>query len=695
MPLLKTLAAAGISLVATASLCGGKDVDWPTYGGDKAGTRYSRLTQINTHNVRKLRVAWQYDTGEGRGDAQTQPIVIDGVLYGITPKHRIIALDAATGRLLWQFDSGLEGRGPDRGLTYWSDGSERRIFVGIQSFLYALDPATGRPIASFGKAGRIDLREGLGRDPASVSIILTTPGIVYKDLIIVGGRMPEVLPSAPGDIRAFSVRTGELRWSFHTIPRPGDEGYESWPKDAWTYTGSANNWCGMALDERAGVLFAPTGSAASDFYGYDRLGDDLFANTLLALDAASGKRIWHFQAVHHDIWDRDFPSPPTLLSVRLGGSTIPAVAQTTKQGTVYLFDRTNGQPLFPVDSRAFPQSNVEGEKAARDQPLPTKPAPFARQSLTADMLTTRTPEAHEWALQRFQTMRSQGQFVPPSVDKETVVFPGYDGGAEWGGSALDPTTRILYVNSNDVAWTAALAANTGDNSGKQLYLRNCAVCHGDSRAGAPPQIPSLIEIGRRRTEAEITSIVRQGAGRMPGFPTLKEQEISALLDFLVKGEDKELSSGGSTARVARYRFTGYKKFLDPDGYPAIAPPWGTLNAINLNTGEYVWRLPLGEYPELSKRGRKNTGTENYGGPVVTRGGLVFIAATNFDNKVRAFDKRNGKLLWDANLPASGNATPATYQVNGRQFLVVYATGGKAAPSSTAGGLYVAFALPEK
>jgi quinoprotein glucose dehydrogenase len=694
MTFLSKLAAAGLSLLAATSLCPGRDVDWPAYGGDKAGTRYSRLKQINTENVGKLAVAWQYDTGEGRGDAQTEPIVIDGVLYGITPKHRVIALNAATGALLWNFDSGLAGRGPSRGLAYWSNGSERRIFVGILSFLYALDPATGRPVESFGKAGRIDLREGLGRDPAAVSIILTTPGIIYKDLIIVGGRMPETLPSAPGDVRAFSVRTGELRWSFHTVPRPGDEGYDSWPKDAWTYTGSANNWCGMALDEKTGVVYVPTGSAASDFYGYDRIGDNLFANTLLALDAATGKRIWHFQGVHHDIWDRDFPSPPTLLSVRSGRATIPAVAQTTKQGTVYLFDRRNGHPLFPVESKPFPPSNVPGEKSAPSQPVQTKPAPFARQSLTADMLTTRTPEAHAWALERFRTMRSEGQFIPPSIDKETIVFPGYDGGAEWGGSAFDPKSRILYVNSNDIAWTAKLAKSIAPNSGRQIYLQNCAVCHRDTRAGAPPQIPSLIDIGKKRTEAEISTIVRQGAGRMPGFPTLKAAELSALMEFLLKGEDKELSSGETTTQAARYRFTGYTKFLDPDGYPAVAPPWGTLNAIDLNTGEYVWKLPLGEYPELSSAGLNSTGTENYGGPVVTRGGLVFIAATNFDNKMRAFDKTNGKLLWETRLPASGNATPSTYQVSGRQFVVVYATGGKAAPASTAGGVYVAFALPK-
>ena len=677
------------SLLCILPNAAGSDVNWPAYGGNNAGTRYSALKQINRANVHQLRIAWTYDTGEGRGDAQTQPIVVDGIFFGITPKHRVIALNAATGALVWKFDSGLEGRGPNRGLTFWSHGSDQRIFVGIKSFLYELDAKTGKPIEAFGDKGRIDLRKDLGRDATKVSILLTTPGVIYKNLIIVGGRMPEALPSAPGDVRAYDVRNGKLRWSFHTIPHPGEAGYETWPKDAWTYSGSANNWCGMAVDERAGLVYVPTGSAASDFYGSDRGGDNLYANTLLALDAATGKRVWHFQAVHHDIWDRDFPSPPTLVNLRAG----KAIAQTTKNGMVYLFDRKNGRSLFPIENKSFPASNTPGESAAANQPISVKPAPFARQLLTADLLTTRTPEAHEWALRQFESLRSGGQFLPLALEKDTVIFPGFDGGAEWGGSAFDPKTGLLYVNSNDIAWTSGLAPNTAGNSGKQLYLRNCAVCHGDQRAGAPPEIPSLIGVGQRRTEEAISEVVRQGAGRMPSFPSLKDHEIEAITSFLANGEDKELSSTEDAANIAKYRFTGYKKFLDPDGYPAVAPPWGTLNAIDLNSGNYAWKIPLGEYPELSKQDLTNTGTENYGGPIVTGGGLVFIAATNFDNKIRAFDKEGGNLLWEATLPASGNATPITYEANGKQFVVAYATGGKAPPKSLAGGVYVAFALP--
>ncbi len=690
----RTLFALAISLGASGIAA---DVFWPAYGGGPEGTRYSPLKQINKANVAKLEQVWSYDTADGQGASQTQPIVIDGVLYGITPKHKAVAINAATGKRIWQFDSGIAGNMPNRGLMYWSGGggnSEKRIFAAVRHFIYALDAATGRVIPGFGKEGRIDLREGLGRDPESVSISLTTPGIVFRDLLIVGGRMPESLPAAPGDVRAYDVRTGAVRWSFHTIPHPGEPGYETWPKDAWTYSGSANNWAGMAVDPKRGIVFVPTGSAASDFYGADRIGDDLYANCLIALDAATGKRIWHFQAVKHDIWDRDFSSPPTLVTVKRNGKSIDAVAQTSKQGWLYLFDRANGTPLFPMESRKFPPSDVPGEKAAETQMVPLEPQPFARQNLTEAILSKRTRAVQEWALQQFKTFKSGGQFVPFAAGQETVIFPGFDGGAEYGGSAFDPETGLLYVNANDIAWTSSLALNKADGgaSAKTVYLSQCAVCHGDQLQGSPPQFPSLQNL-TGKTAAQLSAVIRQGAGRMPPFPGIRDGELAGLVKFLQSGESKEPLNKAETAVGTAYRFTGYHKFLDPDGYPAIEPPWGTLNAINLNTGKYAWKIPLGEYPELTAQGIKNTGTENYGGPVVTAGGLVFIAATNFDKKVRAFDKTNGKLLWEATLPFSSNATPATYSVNGKQYLVVYASGGKDKKGSPTGGVYVAFALP--
>jgi quinoprotein glucose dehydrogenase len=705
-----------------------RQTDWPIYGGTAENNHYSCLKQINQKNVKRLRVAWTYDTGES-GGLQTNPIEVDGVLYGLTPTQKVFALDAATGKLRWKFDSGIKGTQPDRGLAYWADGdarqdgdgqniggqndgehndavqnNDRRILVGVMNFVYALDAATGKPIAAFGDHGRIDLREHLGeengRDPAQQAIYMTSPAVIYKDLMIVGGREAETLPASYGDIRAYDVRTGKLRWTFHTIPRPGEFGYDTWPKDAWKTSGAANNWAGMTVDAARGIVYVPTGSAAFDFYGADRIGDDLFANTLLALNAETGERIWHFQGVRHDLWDRDFPAPPVLVTVEHDGKKVDAVAQTSKQGFVFLFDRTNGQPLFPIACRDYPPSTVPGEQAAHQQCLPTKPAPFVRQLLTEDLLSQRRPAVHAWALEKFHTFRSEGQFVPFSVGKDTVIFPGFDGGSEWGGAAVDPETAILYVNANDLPWTGALAENTEANSGRGIYMSQCAVCHGENMAGSPPGIPSLVGLSDRMPPNDVAATIKSGKGRMPGFGNLTDDQMFALLDFVMSGgkgdgaQQKEVASVGPSTGAAlpamKFHFTGYKRFYDPDGYPAVVPPWGTLNAIDLNTGEFVWKIPLGEYPELVAQGMKNTGTENYGGPLVTAGGLVFIGATNFDRKFRAFDKSTGALLWETTLPFSGNATPATYEVKGRQFVVIAAGGGKDLRSKS-GGVYVAFA----
>jgi quinoprotein glucose dehydrogenase len=666
--------------------------DWPIYGGAPENTHYSDLAQINRENVKQLQVAWSFDTGES-GGLQTSPIIVAGVLYAYSPSQKVIALNAATGTLLWKFDPAVHGWQPARGLAYWTDGKEKRVLAGVMNSVYALDVDTGMPIPTLGEHGRIDLRKDLGRDPDTQSIALTSPGVVYKDLLIVGGREPETLPAPPGDVRAYNVRTGKLAWSFHTIPHPGELGYDTWPKDAWKYSGSANNWTGMAIDTKRGILYVPTGSAAFDFYGGNRLGDDLFANCLIALNAETGERIWHFQGVRHDLWDRDFPSPPTLITVQRDGKDVDAVAQTTKQGFVYVFNRSSGQTLFPIEYRKYPPSIVPGEVAAAEQPLPTRPAPYARQRLTEDLLTNRTPEAHRWAVEQFRKFRSEGQFVPLSVGKDTVVFPGFDGGAEWGGSAVDPATGILYVNANEMAWTGALAENTGsESSGRGIYQSQCSVCHRDNMTGSPPQFPALTGIANRMGPKEIAATITEGKGRMPAFINLTQDQLFAIIEYVMTGESKELQSSAAGPPELKYRFTGYKKFLDPEGYPAIAPPWGTLNAINLNTGEYAWKIPLGEYPELAAQGLKNTGSENYGGPIVTAGGLLFIGASDFDRKFRAFDKSTGELLWETTLPFSGNATPATYEVDGRQYVVIAAGGGKD-PKQGSGGIYVAFALP--
>jgi glucose dehydrogenase len=762
-----------------------RNTDWAVYDGGPGGEHYSALRQINRSNVARLVPVWHYDTGD-KGNMETNPIIVHGVLYAYSPAQKVIALNAATGRRIWQFDSGIPGTQPVRAVAYWPGDSSHgpRILAGIMQYLYCLDAKTGRPIATFGDHGRIDLRKNLRGNYRHQSTVLTSPGIIYKDLIILGGRDPETHPAPPGDIRAFSVLTGRLVWRFRTIPRPGEPGYTTWPPDAWKTAGAANNWAGMALDAKRGIVYAPTGSAVMDFYGGDRVGNDLYADTILALDARTGRRIWDFQGVHHDLWDRDFPSPPALFTLTRNGHRIPALAQTTKQGYLFVFNRITGAPLFPIHERPFPKSNVPGEVTSPTQPVPALPAPYGRQRLTADMLTTRTPEAHAWALKTFRTFRSDGQFLPFAVGQQTIVFPGFDGGAEWGGPAIDPTTDTIYINETEMAWTGGLQpASLSGDPGERLYQTQCAVCHGADRAGSPPQYPSLVGVVKRLPQEKIVATIRSGKGRMPSFPNIQSDQLKQLLAFLatpVSSQNRnELASvptgpahdpAGEAAYKAqcaachgphlegrapafpallgvgdrmnieqatalihngkglmppqpaitgaqlaallhylrigetpstptafppgtdRYTFTGYRKFLDPDGYPAIAPPWGTLNAIDLRTGRYPWRIPLGDYPDLAAHGMPNTGSENYGGPIVTAGGVLFIGATVYDRKFRAFDTRTGKLLWQWTLPFAGMATPATYMVNGRQYVVIASSGGRD-PKSPVGGSYIAFALP--
>ena len=705
-----TSGCAVVALLCATASAAAVDTNWANYGAHPSQDRYSDLTQINKLNVSNLRLAWRFEM-DPAGDSQTNPLVIDEVLYGFTPGLQVVALDAATGQLRWKFDAGVRGiefapgahfAGPSRGLTYVSQGGQKRLFAGVMNYLYALNPATGQPIPSFGEGGVIDLRKDLRGDYKQHYVALTSPGVVYKDLIIVGFRTSETLPAPPGDVRAYDVRTGKLRWSFHTIPHPGELGADTWPEDARKDAGAANNWAGMTLDVRKGIVYVPTGSAAPDFYGHDRVGNDLFANTLLALDAATGKRIWHFQGVHHDIWDRDFPSPPSLLTVHSNGKRVDAVVQATKQGYLYVFDRATGRPLFPIEEINVPASNVPGEVAAPTQPRPTAPEPFARQRLTPDLLTQRTPEAHAWAEEQFKTFRSEGQFLPLSVGKPTVFFPGFDGGAEWGGMAVDPRAGIAYINSNDIAWTGSLVESVqGGGLSASIYQSQCSVCHGVDKKGSPPAFPSLVGIGERLSAAQIADVIHTGRGRMPAFSNIQGHILSSFVEYLRTGQEpvpptpagdtrREMGASlFSAGRPQRYRFSGYSRFLDPQGYPAVAPPWGTLNAIDLNTGKYLWRRPLGEYPELRQ---PDTGSENYGGPIVTATGVLFIGATVFDHQLRAFDAVTGELLWHGDLPYSGCATPATYVAGGRQYVVI-ATNNARNLKGPKGAAYVAYALP--
>jgi len=679
------------------------DPNWEVYGGSPENIHYSALGQIDRSNVRDLKLAWTFDSGDAfpGSEMECNPIVVDGILYATTPKLRLIALDAATGKLLWSFNPKaypytLDVKARNRGVTYWADGNDRRILLVAWQYLYAVDATTGQLVKTFGDEGRVDLRQGLGRDPAEQDVSSTSPGVIYKDLLILGSIVSEDLPASPGDIRAYDVRTGKLRWTFHTIPHPGESGYETWPKDGWKYLGGANDWGGLSVDLTRGLVFAATGSAAFDFYGANRLGDNLFANCVLALKAETGERVWHFQGVRHDLWDRDFPAAPALVTVHRDGRAIDAVAQITKSGFVFVFDRETGRPLFPVEYRHAAASDVEGEVAASAQLLPLEPPPFARQEFTEDLVTDRTPEAHRAVLERLRTLRSGPQFTPPSL-QGTVIFPGFDGGGEWGGPAFDPDTGLLYVNSNEMAWVLRLVERpktTALATARQVYAAHCASCHKPDLSGTPPEFPSLVGIGGRLKEDEIAKIIREGRGRMPNFTSLGDDVVTAMAHFLATGEDVQLAAplGPQNFPPLKYSMDGYNKFLDPDGYPAVKPPWGTLNAINLDTGKFAWKIPFGEYPELVAQGLPNTGSENYGGALVTGGGLLFIGATDHDRKFHAYDKATGKLLWEATLPAGGNATPATYEVKGRQFVVIAAGGGKSGAPS--GGSYVAFALPQ-
>jgi quinoprotein glucose dehydrogenase len=676
---------AGVWLVAILQNAGG-DVAWPVNGGVD-NIRYSSLGQINRDNVSRLQVAWTYDSHDAfkASEMQSNPIVVDGVLYATTPTLKVVAVDAATGVEKWKFDpSGGAATSPrfrHRGVTLYRD----RVFVSYRSFLYALDKATGRPIPSFGTDGRIDLREGLDQLAQGLSVSASTPGSIFEDMLILGTAVPETLPGSPGHIRAFDVNTGKVRWIFHTIPKPGEMGYDTWPPEAYKLAGGANAWAGLTVDTRLGMVFAATGSASFDFYGVTRHGDNLFADCVLALDARTGKYVWHFQGIRHDVWDWDFPAAPSLVTVRRDGRPVEAIAQITKYGYLWVLDRHTGKPLFPVAWRDVPASKIDGEQLAARQLYPTLPVPFARQGLTADMLTTRTPEAHADVLARFKKY-SKGFYAPPSLEG-TIVFPGFDGGAEWGGAAFDPDSALLYVNSNEMPWIIKLIPNNDT----ALYNSKCATCHREDRKGGATG-PSLVDAGTKYSRDELATIIRLGTGRMPAFPDMGARNINDVVDFLITGKDKgaDPALANDPSRL-KYRSDGESIFQDPDGYPAITPPWGTLNAIDLNSGAMRWKIPFGEFPDLAAKGLKNTGSDNYGGPVVTAGGLVFIGATNFDKKFHAYDKLTGKLLWETTLPAAGNATPAVYMLNGREYVVIVCGGGKnGAPSGSA---IVAFALP--
>ncbi|MEO8174054.1 MAG: PQQ-binding-like beta-propeller repeat protein [Sediminibacterium sp.] len=707
------------TIIVLASCQSKKETEWRVYGGNKSATHYSPLTEVDTSNVAQLQVAWEYHTGDSdrRTQIQVNPIIVDGTLFGVSPKLKLFALDAVTGKEKWVFnpiDTNAAAKGGGyfsmnvcRGVTYYSDqDKDARIFYSAGSTLFCIDALTGKPVPTFADSGKLDLHNDLERDLKNLYIASTTPGIIYKDMIIIGTRVDEGAAAAPGYIRAYNVHSGKLKWIFHTIPKPGEEGYDTWDdKEAYKHIGGANAWSGFSLDEEKGIVFAPIGSASYDFYGGKRTGQNLFANSVLALDAATGKRIWHFQTVHHDIWDRDLPTAPVLVNITKDGKQTEAVAQVTKSGFIFLLDRKTGSPLYPVNETKVPvETDLGGEQPSPTQPIPSFPKPFVRQLLTEDGLNHLVPDSsYQDIKKRWENTNHANLFTPPSK-KGTVIFPGFDGGAEWGGPSFDPATGILYVNASEMAWILTMVDirnkpvvhEKNMDAGKRIYTTACMACHGPDRQGSGNN-PGLININQKYTENTLHELLVTGRRMMPAFKQLSEGEKEALSSFILDIKSKQEKDFTAPAKEEDayykmpYTSTGYNKFLTKEGYPAIDTPWGSLHAINLNTGKTEWKTTLGDYPEFKAKGI-HTGTENYGGSVVTAGGLLFIAATS-DKKIRAFNKRTGKLLWEYELPASGFATPSVYQKNGRQYLVIACGGGKL--GKPAGDSYMAFALPHR
>lgn len=687
------------------------NTDWPEYNGDGARSHYSPLNQIDKTTVTRLKVAWSYvsggaDTVRNRTQMQCNPIIVDGVLYGVSADIQAFAVEAATGKPIWKTTLTDKDGTLSRGVTYWSDEArnalpDKRIFFGAGSWLHALDARTGQLIDSFGDHGRIDLKIGIQRSGADNYVTSNTPNTIYKNLIIVGARVAESETALLGDIRAFDTRTGKLVWTFHTIPMKGEPGYETWqPANPRERVGAANPWMGMAIDRQRGILYAPTGSAAHDFYGGNRKGNNLYANCLLALDAATGKRLWHYQLVHHDIWDRDPPAPPNLLTITQKGPDgnprkIDVVAIVTKQGFTFVFDRVTGKPIFPIKETPFPQEVVDGEQASPTQPIPQRPAPFARQALTEKEINPFAADRD--SLVGVLRKANAGQPYIPLTGKMTVFFPGTDGGAQWGGAATDPE-GILYVPSKEVPVYTSLiprrqpsASSDKALAGSAQYQLYCSACHGVDRKGNHDgSYPSLLQVSSRLSREQVMQVVQKGRGMMPSFSHISQAERNAIVDFLFnKIPDKPVAT--TQKAVIPYQHTGYNRWYDRNGYPVSSPPWGTLTAIDLNTGEHRWQVPLGEYSELTKKGIPITGADNYGGPLVTAGGLVFIAASR-DEKFRAFDQHTGKLVWETKLPAAGYATPSTYQIGGKQYIVIACGGGKL--NTRSGDRYVAFCLSD-
>jgi quinoprotein glucose dehydrogenase len=654
---------------------------WTVSHGDPFADRYSALTQINRGNVRNLREAWVYHSHDGNGNVQANPIVVDGVLFAPTPGRAIVAIDAAKGTELWRFqlEAVARPRQQDpparRGLVYWpgSGAHPPRLVFSAGDWVYALDPKTGRPLADFGANGRVPLPTGG-----------TAVGVVWQGTFIVPGLL--------GDIFAYDIGNGSLLWRFHTIPEAGEPGGDTWSGPG--YGNGAHCWGGVSLDEARGIVYAAIGNASPDFIGVDRLGDNLYSDCVVAIDARTGSRRWYFQNVRHDIWDLDCPAPPNLLTITRGGRKVDVVACLSKVGDTLLLDRVSGKPIFPIRLRRAPTSTLPGEETSPYQPDPELPEPIASQDFRIEDVTSRTPAAHDFVVKQLEHA-VYGWFQPPSAGRP-MIYAGSRGGAEWTGACVDVPTGRIYLNSNHLIGMVKVFPNDererdpalAPSAGEKLFLQMCSGCHGAGRGGVG-MVPALVGLRHRMTDDQVVELLRTGRGPMPPAPPMTPEQRRDLLDFLMRRNQPPPAVSATGALP--YFQDGWNFIKDQDGYPGCKPPWGLLNCIDLNTGKIVWRVPLGEYEALTKQGVPKTGTENFGGPTVTAGGLVFCSGT-IDPMIRAFDKDTGEEVWSARLPWTGSAPPSVYEVDGREFVVISATGGGKIETPS-GDAYVAFALP--
>jgi len=656
---------------------------WSDYGGSADSMQYSALKEINRNNVKRLEQTWFYAVGGEADRLPFSPLIVDEVMYVAGPKKSVVALSAATGRELWKFPDEVA---TERGIAYWesADRSDRRLIVTARGGIREIDAQSGKAIAAFGTNGVVDMRTGSPRRLGAPNL---TPPRIFENLMIVGSNTGEGFGSPPGDIRAYDVRSGKLVWTFHTIPRPGEYGYDTWPPDAWQYEGGANNWGEMTIDAKNAIVFIPTGSPTADLYGADRVGNDLFGNCLLALDARTGKRLWHFQAVHHDLWDYDLTSAPKLLTVKHDGRNVDIVAQAGKTGFLYVFERLTGKPLWPIEERPVPRSEVPGEMSSPTQPFPTRPPPFARQVFRPEDVNPFMSAAEQEKLrQQVRNAANQGVFTPSSDKRYHIQFPGAWGGANWGSTAADPANGMLFVRSlempsyrkmsqvNTSTGTGAVQGGARAERGAVVFTQVCSTCHGPGAVA----MRSPAALG----PAEFDNIVRHGRDEMPAFSDtmVSRDSLDALEAFLVNLplSDEQIEDT-PTVRLpqnpSRYagpnpRYSGSFSagWYTTNGLPAIGPPWTELVAYDLNEGTIKWRVPDGNAPGLAEKGIMNTGTVRpRNGPVATAGGLVIIANSQ-DRVIRAFDETSGRILWEHELPANPEGIPAVYQVNGREYI---------------------------